>query len=109
MMSHHFNIQHPKTKKWRCYSTIINGWTSSWLDEKEYKDWLKMYHNYEGPIKKTELDDFEKIIYQKLVKSQYCSKCLKNCENCIYNLNFIQYKEKGLNYLGDFLNNILNN
>lgn len=32
-----FNVQHPVTKEWRCFSTIVDDWITDWMDEKTYQ------------------------------------------------------------------------
>ena len=36
-----YNVQHPKTKKWRCFSSIVDDWVSDWMDEETYERWRK--------------------------------------------------------------------
>ena len=31
-----FNVQHPVTKEWRCFSTIIDDYVTDWMDEERY-------------------------------------------------------------------------
>ena len=37
-----FNVQHPVTKEWRCFSTIVDDWITDWMDEKTYQHWREM-------------------------------------------------------------------
>ena len=39
-----FNVQHPRTKEWRCFSTIVDDWVTDWMDEERYETWRK--HEY---------------------------------------------------------------
>ena len=34
-----FNVQHPKTKQWRCFSSIVDNWITDWMPEDEYQKW----------------------------------------------------------------------
>ena len=34
-----YNVQHPETKEWRCFSSIVDDWVSDWMDEKRYEEW----------------------------------------------------------------------
>lgn len=36
-----FNVQHPETKKWRCFSSIVDDWVTDWMDEADYEKWRK--------------------------------------------------------------------
>lgn len=36
-----FNVQHPQTKEWRCFSTIVDDWITEWMDEDSYQAWRK--------------------------------------------------------------------
>ena len=35
-----FNIQHPTTKQWRCFSTTVDNWISDWMPEEQYREFL---------------------------------------------------------------------
>lgn len=34
-----YNVQHPITKRWRCFSSIVDDWITEWMDEDKYKEW----------------------------------------------------------------------
>lgn len=34
-----YNVQHPETKEWRCFSSIVDDWVSDWMDEERYERW----------------------------------------------------------------------
>lgn len=36
-----FNVQHPKTKEWRCFSTIVDDWITDWMEEDRYEKWRR--------------------------------------------------------------------
>lgn len=105
----HCDIQHPETKKWRCYSTIVDDWISNWLSEKDYKEWKTYYDNYDeerdGPITQSKLYSFEEIAYDFALKKLYCNRCndLDKCNDCVYNINLETYKKEGHAYLGNFM------
>lgn len=33
-----FNVQHPVTKQWRCFSTIVDDYVTDWMDEERYEE-----------------------------------------------------------------------
>lgn len=46
-----FNVQHPQTGKWRCFSTVTDYWVSDWMDENSYEKWRKnQYGNNCGSV-----------------------------------------------------------
>lgn len=36
-----FNVQNPVTKKWRCFSTIVDDWVTDWMVEAQYELWRR--------------------------------------------------------------------
>jgi hypothetical protein len=36
-----FNVQHPQTKEWRCFSSIVDDWITDWMSEDEYEKWRR--------------------------------------------------------------------
>lgn len=36
-----YNVQHPKTKHWRCFSSIVDDYVTDWMPESEYEAWRK--------------------------------------------------------------------
>ena len=36
-----YNVQHPETKEWRCFSSIVDDWVSDWMKEEDYEHWRK--------------------------------------------------------------------
>ncbi len=34
-----YNVQHPVTGEWRCFSSIVNDWVTDWMDEERYQKW----------------------------------------------------------------------
>ena len=44
-----FNVKHPDTGRWRCFSTVVDDWVSDWMDKEKYEEWRKFQygiHNY---------------------------------------------------------------
>ena len=40
-MSPRYNVKHPETGKWRCFSSIVDDFVSDWMPEEEYEKWRK--------------------------------------------------------------------
>ena len=36
-----YNVQHPETKEWRCFSAIVDDWVTDWMDEERYEKWRR--------------------------------------------------------------------
>lgn len=36
-----YNVQHPDTKQWRCFSSIVDDYVTDWMDTKDYEQWRK--------------------------------------------------------------------
>ena len=106
------NIQHPKTKMWRQWSTYSDSWNSDWMSETDYKEFL---------IKQTVeqmRQDFDKIGIVKAkvltnLECDYVTACRKHCDNCDHShcddcdylpSAFEYYKQKGDDYLNIGLN-----
>ena len=46
-----YNVQHPQTKKWRCFSTITDSYITDWMSEEEYEKWRRLeYGRYCGSV-----------------------------------------------------------
>lgn len=47
-----YSIQHPETKLWSCFSTIVDDFVCDWMTEENYIDWLlneereRIIHNF---------------------------------------------------------------
>ena len=55
-----FNVQHPVTKQWRCFSTIVNDYITDWMDEERYQRWrIEQYGKQAGAIRDANLMDYE--------------------------------------------------
>ena len=39
-----YNVQHPTTKAWRCFSSIVDDWITDWMDEETYQKWRKQQY-----------------------------------------------------------------
>lgn len=87
-----FNIQHPVTKEWRCFSTVVDNWISDWMPEDKYKEFL---------IQKAVEDVNYALKYSGILKSSYysyndavfdaarmdwrvmhCKGCKNSCSHC---------------------------
>ena len=64
-----YNVQHPTTKAWRCFSSIVDDWITDWMDEESYQKWRE--HQYgvsAGNIRDANimsLDDAERYISER--------------------------------------------
>ena len=55
-----FNVQHPVTKEWRCFSTIVDDYVTDWMDESRYQMWRRYeYGKQAGEIRDANLMDYE--------------------------------------------------
>lgn len=63
-----FNVQHPKTKKWRCFSSVVDDWITDWMDEADYEKWRREEYGrncgsvYERKGNRMTLEEAEDII-----------------------------------------------
>lgn len=39
-----FNVQHPETGEWRCFSTIVDDWVTDWMEENRYERWRRFQY-----------------------------------------------------------------
>lgn len=47
-----YNVQHPDTKEWRCFSTIVDDWITDWMEENRYEKWRRFsYGAYCGSVR----------------------------------------------------------
>lgn len=65
-----FNVQHPVTKQWRCFSTVVDNYVTDWMDEERYQKWREYeYGRQAGPIREANLMSYEeaeeKIAFRK--------------------------------------------
>lgn len=103
----HCNIQNPKTKQWRCWSTVVDDWISDWMDEAEYKDWFVAEHGrqfrylVENGIQPSKNYSYEWCVFTRALYEQKCGSCksLSRCGSCPYNVSYEYYKEHGLDFL----------
>jgi hypothetical protein len=56
-----FNVQHPETKQWRCFSSIIDDYVTDWMDEEDYEKWRKFEYGAANfsPVRECNLMTFE--------------------------------------------------
>ena len=61
-----YNVQHPVTKEWRCFSSIVDDWVTDWMDEDRYQKWRESeYGRQAGAIREANqmsLEEAEEII-----------------------------------------------
>lgn len=64
-----YNVQHPVTKEWRCFSSIVDDWITDWMDEERYQKWREAeYGRKAGLIRKANqmsLEEAETIIKER--------------------------------------------
>ena len=36
-----YNVQHPKTGEWRCFSSVVDDWVTDWMDKDRYEAWRR--------------------------------------------------------------------
>ena len=66
-----FDVQHPVTKEWRCFSTIINDYVTDWMDEESYQKWrIEEYGKFAGEIRDGNLMDYEEAD-QRIVDTRW--------------------------------------
>lgn len=47
-----YNVQHPKTGEWRCFSSIVDDWVTDWMEEERYEHWRQLeYGRNCGPVR----------------------------------------------------------
>lgn len=64
-----FNVQHPETKEWRCFSTIVDDWITDWMDENRYERWRRFQYGADcGPVREANqmsLEEAEEVIKRR--------------------------------------------
>lgn len=103
------NIQHPVTKMWRCFSSVVDDWVSDWMTEADYKQWLideqvrEMQYNFEHfGIQKPRMTNYNEVVYTAAFKKM-CDKCKDmDCDHCKYNVDLDTYIENKNDYLNIF-------
>lgn len=101
----HLNIQHPETKLWRCYSTVVDNWLCGWMSEDDYKEWLiqDAIDSMREDFARRGLTTPKFVSYNELVydaacsswKNEHCSNCptmaqgygIAECDKCFVNTN----------------------
>ena len=67
-----YNVQHPVTKEWRCFSTIIDDFVTDWMSEERYEAWRRLeYGRNCGTIKEANqmsLSEAKRIILLRKVR-----------------------------------------
>lgn len=81
----HLNIQHPETKLWRCYSTIVDDWLCGWMSEEDYKEWLiqDTIDSMREEFERIGIKSSTRYSYNELVYDAACTKWKNaHCNNC---------------------------
>ena len=70
-----YNVQHPTTKKWRCFSSIVDDWITEWMDEEKYQKWrIEEYGKQAGELRKANkmsLEEAEESIrYREMMENE---------------------------------------
>jgi len=64
-----YNVQHPVTKEWRCFSSIVDDWVTDWMGENRYQKWREYeYGRQAGAIceaNQMSLEEAEMIIKER--------------------------------------------
>ena len=81
----HLNVQHPKTKMWRCFSTIVDDWLCDWMSEDDYKEWLinDTIESMREEFARSGIKSSNFYTYNELVFTAACTKWKnRNCGEC---------------------------
>lgn len=55
-----YNVQHPDTKQWRCFSSIVDDYVTDWMDIKDYEHWRKEQYGVNcGAVTEANIMTFE--------------------------------------------------
>ena len=55
-----YNVQHPKTGEWRCFSSVIDDWITDWMDEERYEQWRRFeYGKHCGTVRESNIMDLK--------------------------------------------------
>lgn len=86
------NIQHPITKEWRCFSTVVDNWVSDWMSEDKYKEFLiqKAIDDLKAELEYSGIRHAYYYSYNDAVfaaarmdwKDMHCKSCKNSCDNC---------------------------
>lgn len=64
-----YNVQHPVTKEWRCFSSIVDDWITDWMDEERYQKWREYQYGLQaGDLREANqmsLEEAEDIIRRR--------------------------------------------
>ena len=102
------NMQHPKTKQWRCWSTYVDNWITDWMDEEDYKKWLieDAARSMENSIKQNGITKPHFLTVDECTftqaKREMCDKCNKYgdaCDTCGKNMSLKEYKDTHSTFL----------
>lgn len=71
-----YNVQHPITKEWRCFSSIVDDWLTDWMDEERYQKWRETeYGRKAGPIREANLMNLEEAETIIKERKQWEAEC----------------------------------
>lgn len=55
-----YNVQHPKTGEWRCFSSVMDDWITDWMDEERYEQWRRFeYGKHCVPVRESNIMDLK--------------------------------------------------
>lgn len=96
----HLNVQHPKTKMWRCFSTVVDDWLCDWMSEDDYKEWLikdtveSMREEFaRSGIKSSKFYTYNELAFEAARtkwREEHCDRCdtcVSDYENCFLHTN----------------------
>ena len=62
-----YNVQHPETKEWRCFSSIVDDWVTDWMPENVYERWRHYEYGAKcGPVREANIMTLEKA--EKIIR-----------------------------------------
>jgi len=86
------NIQHPITKQWRCFSTIVDNWVSDWMPEEQYREFLiqQAANDVKYELEHLGLKQSYNYTYNDAIftaakmnwKDTHCEGCKNSCDHC---------------------------
>ena len=86
------NIQHPVTKEWRCFSTVVDNWVSDWMPEDKYKEFLiqRAIDDLKDALDRTGILPSYYYTYNDAVfdaakmdwRDAHCKGCKNSCDHC---------------------------
>lgn len=75
-----YNVQHPETGEWRCFSSIVDDWVTDWMDEERYQRWReKQYGIAAGAIRDANIMQLEEA--EMIIKEREMWRCMDEQDN----------------------------